>query len=382
MPDQTGAIAELGGAAAIELAASALATHGASPEECRNCGTPMPGAYCGTCGQERNTHRRSVWGLLHNLIEELASFDSRMLRTAWALMARPGELPLAFHEGRTRRYVPPVRLYLFVSLLFFLTLSVTGIALVQIELKEVPNAYTVQAGSDGDIVITGRDGNTKTIPADKAKEAMKDGGPSSYSARSLSPGVHSSVAPDIHFFKRVDPSQHYFSPAVWAQLESVKAQILKSVGNDEHGWIVRNGIASVEKLARDPTALDGPLTTWIPRVFFLLLPLYALLLALFYVRQRKQYFFVDHLVFSLVVHSFLFAILIVAVGAAQLLSGGLVALLIFLAMSAYIFLALKRFYKQGWFITSVKFACISFIYTVVFLCPALIAALVTGILEG
>lgn len=342
----------------------------------------MPGAYCGTCGQERNTHRRSVWGLLHNLIEELASFDSRMLRTAWALMARPGELPLAFHEGRTRRYVPPVRLYLFVSLLFFLTLSVTGIALVQIELKEVPNAYTVQAGSAGDIVITGRDGNTKTIPADKAKEAMKDGGPSSYSARSLSPGVHSSVAPDIHFFKRVDPSQHYFSPAVWAQLESVKAQILKSVGNDEHGWIVRNGIASVEKLARDPTALDGPLTTWIPRVFFLLLPLYALLLALFYVRQRKQYFFVDHLVFSLVVHSFLFAILIVAVGAAQLLSGGLVALLIFLAMSAYIFLALKRFYKQGWFITSVKFACISFIYTVVFLCPALIAALVTGILEG
>jgi hypothetical protein len=382
MSDHMGAIAELGGAAAVELAASAIAGHGAGKDDCRNCGAPMPGAYCGDCGQDRNTHRRSVWGLLHNLIEEVASFDSRMLRTAWALLARPGELPLAFHEGRTRRYVPPVRLYLFVSVLFFLTLSVTGIALVQVELKEVPNAYTVHAGTDGAIVITGRDGNTKTIPADAAKEAMKDGGPSSYSARSLSPGIHSSVAPEIRFFKRVDPSEHPFSPAVWAQLESVKAQILKSVGNDKHGWIVRNAIASVEKLARDPTALDGPLTTWIPRVFFLLLPLYALLLALFYVRQRKQYFFVDHLVFSLVIHSFLFAILIVAVGAAQLLSGGLVAALIFLAMSAYIFLALKRFYKQGWFITSVKFACISFIYTVVFLCPALIAALVTGILEG
>ena len=125
----------------------------------------------------------------------------------------------------------------------------------------------------------------------------------------------------------------------------------------------------------DPTALDGPLTTWIPRVFFLLLPLYALLLALFYVRQRKQYFFVDHLVFSLVIHSFLFAMLIVAVGAAQLLSGGLVALLIFLAISTYIFLALKRFYKQGWFITSVKFACISFIYSYIVACiEACIAA--------
>jgi hypothetical protein len=382
MSDDMGAIGELGGAAAVELAASAIARRGAAHDDCRNCGAPLPGAYCGDCGQERNTHRRSVWGLLNNLVEEIASFDSRMMRTAWALMAQPGELPLAFHEGRTRRYVPPVRLYLFVSVLFFLTLSVSGIALVQIELKEIPNAYTVQTGTDGNIVITGRDGNTKTIPADKAKEAMKDGGPSSYSSKSLSPGVHSSVAPDIHFFKRVDASQHHFSPVVWAQLESVKAQILKSIGNDEHGWIVRNGIASVEKLARDPTALDGPLTTWIPRVFFLLLPLYALLLALFYVRQRKKYFFVDHLVFSLVVHSFLFAILIVAVGAAQLLSGGLVALLIFLAMSVYIFLALKRFYKQGWFVTSVKFAFISLIYTVVFLCPALISALVTGILEG
>jgi hypothetical protein len=382
MSDQTGAIGELGAAAAIELAASALTKHGHDPDTCRNCGESMPGAYCAACGQERNTHRRSIWGLLHNLIEEVASFDSRMLRTTIALLVRPGELPLAFHEGRTRRYVPAVRLYLFVSLLFFVALSVTGIALVQVELKEIPNAYTVHAGTDGDIVITGRDGNTKTIPADKAKAAMKDGGPSSYSARSLSPGIHSSVAPEIRFFKRVDPSQHHFSPAVWGQLESVKAEILKSIGNDEHGWIARNAIASVEKLARDPTALDGPLTTWIPRVFFLLLPLYAVLLALFYVRQRKRYYFVDHLVFSLTVHSFLFAILIVAVAAAQIFSGGLVALLIFLAMSAYIFVALRRFYKQGWFITAVKFACISFLYTVVFLAPALISVLVMGILEG
>jgi hypothetical protein len=380
MSDQTGAIAELGGAAAIELATSAMARRDA--DGCRNCGASMPGAYCGACGQERNTHRRSVWGLLHNLMEEVASLDSRMLRTAIALLVQPGELPLAFHEGRTRRYVPAVRLYLFVSVLFFLTLSVTGIALVQIELREIPNAYTVRPGPGGDLLVIGRDGTTKTIPGPKAREALKDGGPSSYSARSLSPGIHSSVAPYIHFFKRVDRSRQHFSPVVWAQVESVKAQILKSVGNDEHVWVVRNAIASVEKLARDPTALDGPLTTWIPRVFFLLLPLYALLLALFYVRQRRKYYFVDHLVFSLAIHSFLFAILIVAVGVAQILSGGLVALLIFIAMSAYIFLALKRFYKQGWVITTVKFLSISFIYTLVFLFPALIAALVTGILEG
>ncbi|HEX3665079.1 MAG TPA: DUF3667 domain-containing protein [Rhizomicrobium sp.] len=382
MSDQTGAITELGGAAAIELAVSALSKHKHDPDGCRNCGEPMPGAYCASCGQERNTHRRSIWGLLHNLVEEIASLDSRMLRTAWALVAQPGELPLAFHEGRTRRYVPAVRLYLFVSLLFFVVLSVTGIAIVQIELKEVRNAYTVQNGPDGILRIVGRDGTIKIIPLNKVQAAVKDAGPSSYSAKSLSPGVHSSIVPDFHFFKRTTASQQHFSPAVWAQLEAVKAQILKSVGNDKNGWIARNGIATVEKLAHDPAALNGPLTTWIPRVFFLLLPLYAVLLALFYVRQRKRYYFVDHLVFSLAVHSFVFATLIFAVGAAQILSGGLVAALIFLAISVYIFVALKRFYKQGWFITAVKFACVSFIYTVVFLAPALISVLVTGILEG
>ncbi|HEY3639005.1 MAG TPA: DUF3667 domain-containing protein [Rhizomicrobium sp.] len=381
MSDQGGAITELGGAAAIELAASALTKRNGDEHGCRNCGEPLPGAYCAHCGQERNTHRRSIWGLIHNLIEEVASLDSRMLRTTVALLVQPGELPLAFHQGRTRRYVPAVRLYLFVSLLFFLTLSVTGIALVQVEIKELPNAYTVHTAPNGDTVISGKDGMVKIIPMSNIREAFKEAGPSSYTAKNLSAGTHTMIGPSVHFFRRIDKSQQHFSPAVWAQLESVKAQILKSVGNDKHGWIARNAIGTVEKLAHDPTALDGPLTTWIPRVFFLLLPLYALLLALFYVRQRKQFYFVDHLVFSLAIHTFLFAILIVAIGAAQILPGGLVALLIFLAMSVYILLALKRFYRQGWIITSVKFLSISFIYAS-FLLPALVSVLVTGILEG
>ena len=46
MTDDFGAIAELGGAAAIEIAASALAEHGATASKCRNCGAPVIGAYC------------------------------------------------------------------------------------------------------------------------------------------------------------------------------------------------------------------------------------------------------------------------------------------------------------------------------------------------
>ena len=60
----------------------------------------------------------------------------------------------------------------------------------------------------------------------------------------------------------------------------------------------------------DPAALNGPLTDWMPRVLFLLLPLYALLLAVFHLRRRKDFYLVDHLVFSLSIHTFAFVALI------------------------------------------------------------------------
>ena len=372
MSDDFGAIAEVGGAAAIELAASALAEHGAKPVQCRNCGAPLLAAYCAVCGQERETHRHTLWHLLHDVASELGSFDSRVLRTVVALLFQPGELPLAFREGRTRRYMPALRLYLFVSLLFFLTLSVAGIALFQIELQEVPNAYTVKALPHGGVAVLSN-GKLTPMPAIVARK-VRD--------RSLAPGSHSGLTSNVHFFEPIGRYHQRITPEGWARIAALKAEIIKAVGNDKHGWMARNALASVEKLARDPAALNGPLTTWIPRVFFLLLPLFALLLALFYLRQRRKFYFVDHLVFSLAFHSFVFALLIVAIAAAQILSGGGVARLFFAGVALYLLIGIKRFYDQGWIITVFKFATVSFIYTIFFLMPALAFVLVTGIIEG
>jgi hypothetical protein len=373
MADDIGAIAELGGAAAIELAASALAERGAKPGKCKNCGAPVLAAYCAVCGQERDTHRHTLWHLLHDLISEIGSFDSRILRTVIALLFQPGELPLSFREGRTRRYMPTVRLYLFVSLLFFLTLSAAGIALFQIELQEVPNAYTVKALPNGGVMVSSKNRPGSAIPAMVGRD-LKD--------RNLTPGVHSGLTSDVHFFAPIGRFHQRITRDGWARIAELKTAVLKAVGNNRHGWMARNALATIEKLARDPAALNGPLTTWIPRVFFLLLPLFALLLALFYWRQRRKFYFVDHLVFSLAFHSFVFAILIVAIGAAQILAGGLVARLVFAAIGVYLFLAIKRFYSQGWVISATKFALVSFIYTIFFLMPALVFVLVTGIIGG
>jgi hypothetical protein len=371
MTDDFGAIGELGAAAAVEIAASALAQRGARPDTCRNCRAPMIADYCAVCGQERDVHRHSLGALLQDFFKEVASFDSRILRTAAALLVEPGELPLAFHEGRTRRYMPAVRLYLMVSLLFFVILSLTHIAFVQFELRYMPNAYAVRALPDGsvEVVVNGED--SQHIDRKIA-----------HGSKELTPGVHSGISPDVHFFAPIGRIHQHLAPEGWKGIARIKSQVLAAVGNDPNGWMARNALAMLEKLARDPAALNEPLVTWIPRVLFLLLPLFALLLALFYIRQRKQFFFVDHLIFSLSVHSFVFAALILAIGLAQILSGEVVAWILLAAISLYLLLSLKRFYHQGWAITAVKFAAISFVYYAFFLAPALVAVLATGIVSG
>ena len=52
--------------------------------------------------------------------ESITHADSRLWRTLGYLLARPGRLTREFFDGRRARYLPPFRLYLVISLLFFL----------------------------------------------------------------------------------------------------------------------------------------------------------------------------------------------------------------------------------------------------------------------
>jgi Protein of unknown function (DUF3667) len=366
--------------AAVAIAASALAERGHKTGTCANCEAHTIGAYCVVCGQERDTHRRSVWGLVKDLIEDIISFDSRILRTAIALLVEPGEIPKAFREGRTQRYVPSLRLYFFVSLIFFLILSMTGLALVQMQVTAAPVKVTMD--KNGRYYMTNQAYDPKDteqrfirpfteIPKD---EATQLGGPVSYST-------------NFHFFSRIGayhsqltPAQRYWlvHPHIEAAIDNAAHANKKLDGKKAkavESWFDRNVTINWQRVALDPTALNGPLTTWIPRMLFLLLPLYAFSLFLFYWPQHQKFYFVDHLIFSLPVHSFLFVVLIVDVGLAQILSGESVAWLTVAALGIYIFVAMKRFYEQGWFRTTVKFCCISFIYSVFFLTPAIAGVL-------
>jgi hypothetical protein len=85
---------------------------------CANCGTTLEGPYCHACGQNADTHKRSILHLVWEAIEGMFHLDGRLAATLPALFLRPGALARDYMEGRIVRHVPPFRTFLVALLLF------------------------------------------------------------------------------------------------------------------------------------------------------------------------------------------------------------------------------------------------------------------------
>jgi Protein of unknown function (DUF3667) len=96
-----------------------------APTHCKNCHAPLSGRFCVNCGQAANVHVPTTLELIHELLEGLTHSDSRLWRTLKSLWLSPGKLTEEFIAGRRVAYLPPFRLYLIASVLFFLLASLS-----------------------------------------------------------------------------------------------------------------------------------------------------------------------------------------------------------------------------------------------------------------
>ena len=96
---------------------------GAQPA-CANCGAPAGDAYCPRCGQEQHDLHRLVRSIAAEALDSLAGWDGKIPATLWLLVRHPGRLTSEFLAGRRARYLRPLRLYLTLSVVYFLALAV------------------------------------------------------------------------------------------------------------------------------------------------------------------------------------------------------------------------------------------------------------------
>jgi hypothetical protein len=95
----------------------------AEPAHCKNCDAMLLGRFCVNCSQAADIHVPTTHELAHELMEGLTHSDSRLWRTLTSLWLKPGQLTQEFVTGRRLAYLPPFRLYLVLSVLFFFLAS-------------------------------------------------------------------------------------------------------------------------------------------------------------------------------------------------------------------------------------------------------------------
>ena len=347
-------------------AAAGLADGKGGPHDthCLNCGKALEGNYCPDCGQSAQSLRRPFWSLLGESVETLFSIDGRIARTLPDLLIHPGRMTRAYLDGKRARFIPPFRLYVFASLVVFVLLPLMMGQRVAFMPEGAQNfeqarAAIEQSFADGD--MTDAEHQTALQEIDRA-EAMWRGG---------IPGLVTPAPPVAEGEDAVPPAPD----EEWAGFMPQEAlDAIREAGKD--------GDPEAARFARvmdEPGQLAEQTQRWIPRMMFVLLPVYACLLTLLYA-WRRQFLFFDHLIVSLHFHSAMFFAMAIGALLAPIVGFGWALLGLLVYSNVYLYRLNRVVYGRGKFGSVLRTLTLDSMYFVV-LMAALLTAVVLGALS-
>lgn len=93
---------------------------------CLNCGFHVEKHYCSSCGQPNLELNESFWQFISHSIAHYFHFDNKFFQTLVPLISKPGKVTLDYLAGKRARYINPVSMYIFVSILYFLVVYSPG----------------------------------------------------------------------------------------------------------------------------------------------------------------------------------------------------------------------------------------------------------------
>ncbi len=333
---------------------------------CLNCGTETPGRYCPACGQENIEPKQSVWHLIQHFFSDITHFDGKFFLTVKDLFAKPGFLSKEYMIGRRASYLDPIRMYIFTSAIFFLIFF----SLVDVKNMKMGDGTRTENQKDSSLrealaeVKTPRDSarvidayrRANGLLADIDVDSAKQNGGLSFS-------LNKAEYPTIAAYDSAQSKLPESSRDGWLRRKVEKKTIeLNLRYKRERGNLFRE-------------LINNNVHNW-PKVLFISLPLFALLLKLLYVRLR-QFYYVDHGIFSIHLYIFSFLILLLFFCVAQLQSkmrwGWLDWLILAIVIYPFIYYykAMRRFYGQSRGKTILKYILLFilsfFVYLTVFL---------------
>jgi hypothetical protein len=309
---------------------------------CENCGAQLTGHYCAKCGQPAVDYRRSFRHVIVDLLDEFLNWDSKFLATIGLLIAKPWRLTNEFLAGKRVRYVHPLRLYLLASILFFFAVNYWARAL---------HVDPSQLGPKDRAEIEAELKDEDLPPAVRARlETMLHEPSPSPSPTAETPQSGIVAGPKDRPFVLFDAGTKPKTPMERWFEERAKEKF------GEHG--TRFGL------------FIKTLVSNLPYMMLACIPLFAFVLKILYLRRRIYY--IDHLVYALHIHTFaylaLMLIILATIGLNRATPGplaGWTIALLWCAFAVQIFLSIRRVYRQGWFMSVLKFFFGGFAYLMV-----------------
>jgi hypothetical protein len=371
---------------------------------CFSCGEELVGLYCHACGNKNDNYRRSIFSLIIELLGNITAVDSRMWRSLWSLIAKPGRMAREFSDGARTRWTSPVRMYLATSLLLFGYIAVSGTQLVAIgsvfDEKQPASVAVIGNEKQSQRVlffvkrsqIAELTSETAAAQSEEFIKGFLDATDDARSPESLQKAIDelnqqiasASTAVEERALIVVrdelveelndalsaqngstveTPPTPETAPATSEPETTVTAPTIQRESNNDDGETRINltgtdgqtiALGNEEiaqfyrRIVQNPEVINDSLNSNLKFAMFFMLP-FAMLLGAFFIRGRNRAMLYDHLVHAAYVHAFSFLLLFVFILLSQYTPlGGLLAIYT-LILLVYLPISAKGMFGRGWF---------------------------------
>ena len=326
--------------------------------ECQNCGHTVAEIYCPHCGQKNTETRQSFHHLVTHFVEDLTHYDSGFWRTIKFLLFRPAYLTKEYLVGKRQLYVPPVKLYIFISFVaFFLPTLIPDLS------DKKTEVHHPEEKTEGNLI-----GINGSISLGEKEFVWLP------SFNSTNKGFE------------LNKSFSYNSVREMDSIEALKPDSLR-LNTIEHKIAERY----IEIFKHNTPKEAGEKFKYafahnIPKALFVYLPIFAFWLWLFH--NKKRWYFFDHGIFTLHYFSFLllpFTVLIItAKFSASFRNSNVFNVFAFIIEMGtlfwqifYFYRAHRKMYGEGFVINFIKSTLLFFINTVAILFVLLLFMILT-----
>lgn len=334
-------------------------------DKCLNCGGKLSESdnFCSKCGQENKNQNVSIIQFFQDFISNYLNFETIFFQTLPAFIFKPGKLTNTFNEGKRRKYIHPIRLYLISSLFYFF---VAALAVP----KDAVDKFMSGTVTPEQINKTTNGIVNFNIEAGKTLDSLKKSGElNELNKLGLNLDSAQIKFQDVEGLNKKIEDTISRSKKEWKELRrlAVDLEVSDSVFDtaiSKTSFNIFTGLESGQKrkfVANSGLFISSAVQN-LPIMMFIILPFFAFLLFLLYIKTGKYY--VEHLIHGLHLHSF--AYFIYGLGSLWMFETEIgiafVFFICFVWVTTYAYLSLMNVSKQGWFKTLIKFWTLGLFY--------------------